>query len=77
MSVTDKELEKLEVQDEMESHKMSIAQKKAIVREMKSKYGRDWKKILKVVSVNRENLMDLYAVDPSLKGLNRPGGYRR
>ena len=76
MGTIDKKLEALEVEDEMESHKMSIAQKKAVAREMKAKYGRDWKKILNVVAINKNTMMDLYSVDPGLRDLNRPRGGR-
>jgi len=68
----DKELEKLEVEDELESHRMSIAEKKAISREMKKKYGRDWRKILGVIKINPGTLQSLYAINPELRDQLRP-----
>ena len=73
-------LDELEVDDEIESKRVSIAQKKAVEREMKRKYGRDWKKVLGLVGKlkpNREAIQDLYSFNPELKELNRPVGFRK
>lgn len=70
----DRTLEKLELEDEIASHRMSIAQKKAIEKEMRKKHGRNWRKIL---SVDTKKMQDLYAVNPELRELNRPRLSRR
>jgi len=70
-------LEILEMDDQIESKRLSIAEKKGIESELKKKYGRDWKKILGIIKVDKETLNDLYAIDPSLRDLSRPGGMRR
>jgi len=76
MSLKDKELtlEKLELEDEIASREMSIAQKKAVEKEMKAKHGRNWRKIL---SVDTKKLVDLYAVNPELREMTRPYHLRR
>ena len=74
------ELDKLEMDDEIASRRMSIAQKKAVEREMRRKYGRDWRKVLGLVGKlkpNSEALQDLYTVNPELRDLNNPGRLRR
>jgi len=70
----DKRLERLELEDEMASHEMSIAQKKAVAKEMKKKHGRNWRKIL---SVDTKKMQDLYALNPELRDYNRPVRARR
>ncbi len=76
-------LERLKVEDEIVSEDLSIAQKKAAIREAKSKYGRDWKKILgfaKGIRPNMEAVQTLYGmgVGSDLRDLNDPRkGFRR
>ena len=76
MSLKDKELtlERLELEDEIASREMSIAQKKSVEKEMKKKHGRNWRKIL---SVDTKKMMDLYAVNPELREMTRPYNLRR
>jgi len=77
----EQKLEHLKIDSEIAEERASIAQKKAYEREMKSKYGSDWKKILGVVKTsirpNREAIQDLFAINPELRDLSRPGGGRR
>ena len=81
----EKVLERLKVDDEIESEKLSISQKKALEHEAKQKYGRDWKKVLgfvgKSIRINKETLQTLHGLgvghESELRDLNRPGGLRR
>lgn len=61
----ERELDKMSLEDEMTSKELSIAQKKALIREAKAKYGHDWKKVLgmvgKSIHVNSENMQTLYS----------------
>ena len=73
-------LERLRVDDEIAGERMNIAQKRAVEREMKQKYGRDWKKILGYVGKlkpNREAIQDLYSVNPELRELSNPRGLKK
>ena len=86
MSIRDKEeeLSELEVDLEIASKKTAIAEKKALEHEMKSKYGRDWKKILgwaKGIKPNREAIEDLYMAGgkssgDSMRNTSRPDRVR-
>jgi hypothetical protein len=70
----EKKLEHLKLDEEIAETQMSIAQKKAVEREMKQKFGRDWKKILGIKGgINKESLQTMYSMNPDLKDLNRPG----
>ena len=42
----ERKLERLQVQDETASHELSIAQKRAMIREAKRKYGTNWKEVI-------------------------------
>ena len=42
----ERKLERLQVQDETASHELSIAQKRAMIKEAKRKYGTNWKEII-------------------------------
>ena len=41
-------LESLKLKNQIEEQKLSISQKKMMEKELKRKYGRDWKSILKI-----------------------------
>ena len=77
-SVKDKEreLDTLEVEEEIEGKKANIARLKAVRAELKKRYGRDWTKILKV-KAGSAKLEDYYAVDPSLREMCVPRRSRR
>ena len=77
-SVKDKEreLDTLEVEEEIEGKKANIARLKAVRAELKKRYGRDWAKILKV-KAGSAKLEDYYAVDPSLREMCVPRRSRR
>ena len=72
----EKELELKKVENEIESQKAEIAQKRALEAEMKARYGTDWKKIIgyvgKSFGTNQEKAHSLYAVDTSLRDLAIP-----
>lgn len=74
----EKELELKKVENEIESQKAEIAQKKALEADMKQRYGNDWKKILGMVGkglamkTNAEKAHDLYSVNSDLKNLAIP-----
>lgn len=78
----DRKLERLKIENEIEGERVSIAQKKALEREARQKYGRDWKKILGIVrsiKINPEALQTLHSMGVSgeeLRDLSRPGGKR-
>lgn len=76
----EKSIERLKLQNEEEDQKVSLAQKKALEREAKAKYGRDWKKVLgyagkaaRSIRVNKEAMHDLYGMGlGDLKEASRP-----
>ena len=69
-------LEELKVEDEVKDRELSIAQKKALIKEAKKMYGPNWKKILGIagnIRVNSEALHSLYSVGNSeLRDMNNP-----
>jgi len=67
----EEELSSLEVEDEIASRKMSIAQKRAVEAEMRKKYGRNWKKILNI-RVKPENMQEMRALGAELRSLSKP-----
>ena len=76
----EKELAKLELDEEIAGKRRSIAEQRAIEKKMKHSEGRDWKKILGVVkglASNPEKLQDLYGVSGDLKEYSRPSKLRR
>jgi len=77
-SVKDKEreLDTLEVEEEVENKKTNIAKLKAVRAELKKRYGRDWSKLLRV-KARSATLEDYYAVDPSLQNMCLPRRSRR
>ena len=76
-SISIKELESEELDAEL-----SKEQRKAAIREAKSLYGKDWKKVLlgavRSLRVNKETLQTLHGmgVDGSLRELNDPRKFR-
>jgi len=83
----EKEMEKrvsqLELEDEELDKELSIAQKKALIKEAKKTFGPDWKKILlgaaKHLRINKETLQTLHGmgVDSSLRQYNDPRMFSR
>ena len=86
MSIRNKEeeLSELEVDYEIAKKRSDIAEKRALEHEMKSKYGRDWKKIIgwaKGLRPNKEVIEDLYIMGgksstDSLRNMSRPDRVR-
>jgi len=74
----EKELELKKVENEIETQRAEISQKKALEAEMRARYGTDWKKILGMVGkglamkTNAEKAHDLYSVNSDLKNLAIP-----
>ena len=76
----EKELAKLEIEEEIAGKKRAIAEQRAIEKKMKKSEGRDWKKILGIVrglKPDREVLQDLYTVGGDLKEYSNPNRLRR
>jgi hypothetical protein len=67
----EKELEEKKLDNEIQNERTEIAQKKAAEAEMKHRYGRDWKKFLKI-GVKGDVMQNLYSIDPTLKDLAIP-----
>lgn len=44
----ERKLDRLTVEDDIASHEMSIAQKRAVIADAKRKYGRNWRKYLNI-----------------------------
>ena len=65
----ERKLERLSVEDDIASHEMSIAQKRAIARKMKKQYGRDWKKLL---NVRGDLKQEMSALGQTYRELNTP-----
>lgn len=74
-----RKLEVLEVEDEIQAKRLSIAEKKAIESKLKKEYGTlaKAKQILGFVKINRETLHSLYSSNPELRELSRPGSHIR
>lgn len=79
----EKRLEREKVEDEIDTVRLSRAQKKALEREARQSHGRDWKKVLgfvgKSIRVNKETLQTLHGMgitQDEARDLNRPGGRR-
>lgn len=72
----EKQLELAKVENEIETQRAEIAQKKALESEMKKKYGNDWRKIIgyvgKSFGTNAEKAHSLYSVNSDLKNLAIP-----
>jgi len=76
LKAKEKQLELVKVENEIETARAEIAQKKALESEMKKKYGTDWRKIIgyvgKSFGTNQEKAHSLYSVDTSLRDLAIP-----
>jgi len=78
----EQELAELEVDNEIAGKRAEIETKKKLEREMKKKYGPDWRKILGIVrgiKPNREVIEDLYIASgktEKLKDMSRPDKVR-
>jgi len=80
----EKQLAELEVEEEIASKRAEIAEKKALEREMRKKYGRDWRglwgRFSKAVRPNREVIEDLYCMgggqQQKLRDMSRPDKIR-
>ena len=70
----EKKLESIKIDNDIETQKAEIAQKKAIEARMRREYGTDWKKILGMLrpKASAERLHDLYAISPDLRDLSVP-----
>lgn len=74
----ERKLELLRVENEVAGEEVSLAQKKALIREAKQKYGRDWKKVLglaKGIRINSEAVQNLHSLgvgDSELRNLSNP-----
>jgi len=79
----EKHISLLEQEGEELDKELTVAQKKAAIKELKKTYGRDWKKILfgaaKSLKVDREALQTLHGlgVDSTLREMNDPRTFRR
>jgi len=79
----ERELEELKLENEVESERVSLAQKRALEREARQKYGRDWKKIIggavKHLRIDKDNLQTLHSLGVGgerLKELSNPSKTR-
>jgi len=45
----ERSIEKLKLENEEASERVSLEEKKALIKDAKAKYGRDWKKVLGIV----------------------------
>ena len=74
-------LESLGVEENIAERRRSIAEKKALEKDAKARHGSNWKKIVGNVSgsirPNMEAVQNLYASDPELREMSRPGKLRR
>lgn len=75
----EKRAEMLRAQGEELDQELSVAEKKAAIREAKRRYGKDWKQILfgtmKSVRLNKETLHTLHSMggdNPELRRLTLP-----
>lgn len=81
--VKEKHISLLELEGEELDKELTVEQKKAAIRELKDRYGRDWKKIIggavKSLKINRETLQTLHGlgVDSSLRDLSDPRSFSR
>ena len=76
----EQKLEHLKIKKEIAGEEADIAARKAYEKEMKRRHGPNWRHILGMVKgavrPNREAIQDLYAINPELRELSRPGGRR-
>ena len=66
----ERSIEKLKLENEEASERVSLEEKKALIKDAKAKYGRDWKKVLGVlgkgilsIRPDPEKIHDLYGLD--------------
>lgn len=67
----ERKLERVKLDNDIETQKAEIAQKKAIISKMKKEYGPDFSKILNI-HPKKDTLQDMYAVSPDLRNLSIP-----
>lgn len=61
----EEKISNLKWKNELADQELSLEQKRAMIREAKSRYGRDWKKILGVsgnIRINRDVLQNLHSM---------------
>lgn len=76
----EKKISMEELEDEELTIRLSRAEKKARIKELKRNYGPDWKKALswiKSIKVDKEASRHLYGDSSSLRKYNDPGAFRR
>lgn len=76
MREKERAIERLALDEEVESKKKTIAELQALKREAKRKYGSNWKQILGIIGSlkpNMDSVHTLYTADPSLRELSKPG----
>ena len=67
----EKKLERVKLDKDIATEEAEIAQRKAVIKDMKAKHGRDWKKILNI-HPKKDTLQDMYAISPDLRNLSIP-----
>ena len=80
LSEKERQLEIVKLDSEIEQHRLSIEEKRALERAMRKQEGRNWRKILGVVKGMRPNpevVHDLYTINPALRELAKPPSVRR
>ena len=69
----ERELELATIDEEIAEKHSSIVQKKMLEKEMRAKYGINWRKILgTTLKPNQESLQSLYSLNPELKDMSKP-----
>ena len=69
----EQELELAKIDNEIEEQRSSIVQKRMLEKQMKAKYGINWRKILgTTLKPNQESLQSLYSLNPELKEMSKP-----
>lgn len=61
----ERELDKLAVEDEIATKRVSLAQKRALEKSARAQYGRDWKKVLGLVGkvkVNKDTMQTMHGL---------------
>lgn len=67
-------LDSLELEEEIQKKRTSIAEAKRLEKACKREYGSNWRKILGVFGklTDSETRHTLYGINPNLRDLNRP-----
>ncbi len=75
----EKQLELAKIDSEIQAERTKKAEQKAVEKEMRKKYGRDWKKILGMAGglMDAETKHSLYSINPQLRELTKPSTLRR